>query len=283
MPTHEFDNAWLRNNFPDYEQLKPLASGGQKQVFSGLHKEDGEVVLKLLLQGSCYERFNREVDAGKIFVSKRVPKILASGSANSPVGKIFWLREQRIIGENLRAKIQNQTHLSFSQVTTIGLHCLEVLSEAEEKRIIHRDIKPENIFIQRSDNSTWVLDFGIARHLDRDTLTRLTAQFGLGTIGYMAPEQLRNLQTQIDIRADLFSLGVTLYESIERSNPFLDGARDELEVIQRIEKIQLPPISREFDPDGELTNLILALSRKERNHRISTASEAFNWMQDIHR
>jgi serine/threonine-protein kinase len=281
LPEHGISVNWLSINFPELSDLQSLESGGQKEVFTGVHPVDGDIVLKILFPGSDIKRFEREVDSSNIITSPRIPVIYETGTASSPVGPVMWIREQRIIGSNVRQLIREQGCLGLELILTIALHCLEVLAEAESNRIIHRDIKPDNLFIQTSSSDCWILDFGIARHLDKEALTRFSARFGLGTIGYMAPEQLRNLQAEIDSRADLFSLGVTLYECVEGVNPFLDGALDYLEVCQRIEQTPLPLITRDIEPTGELGNLIEALSRTERNHRIPSAKEALCWINDI--
>jgi serine/threonine-protein kinase len=80
---------------------------------------------------------------------------------------------------------------------------------AEAVSIVHRDVKPANIIVD-PQGEFWLIDFGVARHLDLDSLTATAAPGGCGTIGYAPAEQCRNDKPDIDARADLFALGVTL-------------------------------------------------------------------------
>src|SRR5688572_8842283 len=86
----------------------------------------------------------------------------------------------------------------------------------------------------------WLLDFGIARHLDLSSLTPTLAS-GVGTLGYAPPEQYRNWKSDIDSRADLFAVGVTGFEAATGVHPFRDGAKSGAEVIDRIEN-RLHPV-----------------------------------------
>ena len=122
------------------------------------------------------------------------------------------------------------------------------------------------------------MDFGIARLLGR---TSLTVGVMPHTLGYASLEQLNSLKSEIDTRSDLFSLGVTLYESIEGVNPYIDGANTVDEVIRRMGSINFPEILRQVDNKGDLKNLITAMTRQKKIHRISTAAEAHEWISEI--
>ena len=79
----------------------------------------------------------------------------------------------------------------------------------------------------------WLLDFGIARHLDKESITASGAMFGPASAGYAPPEQFRNIKTEIDIRTDLFAIGVVAYEALTGSHPFLQGAKDRVDAYRR--------------------------------------------------
>jgi len=96
-------------------------------------------------------------------------------------------------------------------VLKLGLQVMEALERAERSQIVHRDVKPENI-MQDSAGGFWLLDFGIARHLDLSSLTASGLPYRKMTLGYAPPEQCRNFKREIDSRADLFALGVTMHE-----------------------------------------------------------------------
>lgn len=279
MQRMNIDTAWLQQQFPDFSLLKPLGSGGQKSVFSGNHDTDGNVVLKICHLNTEPERVFREIQAVQNIQSPRVPKIIDVGRTQFPFGPVIWIREERVLGENLRDILANGP-LDSRAIIRLGMHILEALATAEQVRIVHRDVKPENIIVA-SNGDSWLLDFGLARHLDLESLTATANAFGVGTPGYAPPEQFRNKKPEIDARSDLFALGVTLYECVEGVNPFRHGARDIVEVVHRVESRPLPPISRTVDTAGQFRDLILAMTRSRRDHRPVTAADAFQWIQEI--
>jgi serine/threonine-protein kinase len=273
------DPLWLRQQFPDLSSLTPLNPGGQKSVYAGRHPVDGEVVLKIFHPNTEPERALREVRAVQNIRSPRVPRVLDIGLAQSSLGNIIWLREEMVAGVSLRDRLAGGA-LSPQEVMMLGLHVLEALAAAEAVRIVHRDVKPENTIVA-TDGSYWLLDFGIARHLDQHSLTATGLAFGLGTAGYAPPEQFRNIKPEIDARSDLFALGVTIYECVEGVNPFRVRARDVAEVLRRIETKPLPPISKRIDSAGQFRDLVIAMTRIQRNHRPASAADALQWMQEI--
>lgn len=269
----------LAGNFPDLFDLQPLGEGSHKQVFSATHPTHGDVVLKVLAQAHDPESIRREILAVNQVDHNRVPPIFDVGQLNVPnLGNCVWFIEKRIRGRTLRQMIATGP-LSSRQLLTLGLHVLEALVSAERAKIVHRDVKPDNIICDENDHF-WLLDFGIARHLGLDSLTATGLSFGKCTLGYAPPEQMRNVKADIDSRADLFALGVTLYESATATNPFRERAT-EREMIQRIEGIPLPPLQCSFSTATEFAGLVVALTQKRRHHRPESAMEALVWMQEI--
>ena len=270
---------WLRAAFPDLEDLTPLSQGGQKLVFTARHKTDGDVVLKVIKPNQDLETVRREVLAVATVQSARVPKILEYGTVTTPLGDCVWLREQWVNGGTVRGSLQAGV-FDTERLLRLGLHTLEALVAAEAVRIVHRDVKPDNI-ISDPAGSFWLLDFGLARHLDLSSLTPTGLPFGKGTLGYCPPEQLRNIKPEIDARADLFGLGVTLYECATGANPFRAGARDDLEVLKRVDKVPLTPLRLGFGAASDFRDLVDAMTQKRRDQRPGSAAEAYQWMQEI--
>jgi serine/threonine-protein kinase len=274
------DLKWLQAQFPEISCLSRLTPGGQKEVFSGNHPTDGPVVIKLYHPKTDNDRIVREIQAVQTVASPRVPKIFEVGIKNSSVGEVIWLREERIAGDSLRQVVQEKGSLDPRQVLLLGRQMLEALVDAEKVRIVHRDVKPDNIMIDGFHNA-WLLDFGLARHLDLKSLTATSNYFGAFTPGYAPPEQFKNRKSEIDGRADLFGLGVTLYECLEGINPFTDKARDYIEILNRVETYPLPRISKTVDKKGKFSDLVWTMTRQRPAHRLPRVIEAFTWIQEI--
>lgn len=273
------DIHWIAAQFPQLSGLQPLATGGQKVVFAAQHASDGDVVLKFLPKATGEERLEREVLAGQLVECQFVPHLFETGQLATPIGNYIWLREQRVQGITLRTRLQHGP-FDYSTVLQLGVQLLTTLAQAEAKRIVHRDIKPENVMIDGSSNF-WLLDFGLARHLDVESLTATQLPFGVGTLGYSAPEQMRNRKREIDGRADLFAAGVLLYECATGSNPFFLGARDQLEVLKRVEHQALPRLQLAADHDGSFADLITSLTQKYPTQRPRSVADALKWITEV--
>jgi serine/threonine protein kinase len=270
---------WLATQFADLSAVSRLAEGGQKWVFAAEHQGDGAVVLKLVKPSQDIERIRREVLAVQQVQSARVPAVTGAGIVETPAGSCIWLREQRVPGHSVRTLL-NAGALPPQQVKRLGLHVLEALADVERARIVHRDVKPDNIMCDDQGNF-WLLDFGIARHLELSSLTATSALGGPGTAGYAPPEQFRNQKRDVDARADLFALAVTLVECLVGWHPFRQGARDVRDVLQRVETVQLqvPPIPG--DADGALAELICVMGHRRLDCRPATAAETLAWMREL--
>jgi eukaryotic-like serine/threonine-protein kinase len=274
------DLAWLAAQFPDLSGLAPLGQGGQKVVFTATHTADGPVVLKLIHPNQDPERVRRELLAVQQVKSARVPRVLDVGVIQvPPTVTCTWVREQRVSGSSLRPRIM-PAGLPVAQVRHLGLHVLEALAAAETVRIVHRDVKPDNIMCD-AHGEHWLLDFGIARHLDLTSVTGTAALSGPGTLGYAPPEQYRNWKADVDSRADLFALGVTMVECLTGAHPFLAGARDAGEVIRRIEHQPLNIAAITGDDNGLLRGFLSTLTQRRLDHRPRSAADALLWMREL--
>jgi serine/threonine protein kinase len=273
------DMAWLAAQFPDLSTFQMLAPSGQKQVFSAVHKTEGPVVFKVFKPGSNKERIKREIDSPLKVKSARVPKGAEIGTTKSPTGDIIWLREQKIDGDSLKDVLKARGTLDAATAIRVGLHVLEVLADAEKAEVVHRDIKPGNIIIA-PDGTAWVIDFGLARHRDMESVTASDAALAPHTPGYAPVEQFDNRKADIDGRADLFAIGVTLYECVEGVNPFVKGTKGPHEARERVRTVKLPRIATKGVP-GQFIYLVEAMTRTKAEHRPARAADAFAWIKEI--
>ncbi len=272
--------GWVRNEFPSLDNVTALTPGGQKWVFSATHPDHGDIVLKIIKPTQDAESVAREIRAVQRVSSSRVPPILEYGQISAPFGLCSFLLEQRIPGSPVSAELSASGPMQALALLRLSRQMLEALVAAEENEIVHRDIKPGNI-IHDDVGDFWLLDFGISRHLELTSHTPSGNPFGKFTPGYAPPEQFRNVKADIDIRADLFALGVTIYECATGTNPFRLGARNDLDVLKRVETQRLPRVTVDMEQEDSFGDLVQSLTQIRRDQRPTTAEGVFVWVKEI--
>ena len=261
----------------EFEKIELMARGGQKIVFDGVHNSYGETVIKLYFQLND-PRSLREIQIERDLNLSMVPKIYETGTIEYEGTETLYIIEQKVKGTELRKVLESGKRFSLEEAVTFLEQGLEFISCIENKGIVHRDIKPENI-IRADDGRIFFLDFGIARILGADSLTRTGAMMGPHTPGYAAPEQFNNLKKEIDSRADIFSLGVVTYECITGKNPFREGSINALEVLQKTETITPVQYSIKGDTQSQFMALLGAMMGKYPSRRPRTAKQAIDWLK----
>ena len=261
----------------EFEKIELMARGGQKIVFDGVHNSYGETVIKLYFQLND-PRSLREIQIERDSNLSMVPKIYETGTIEYEGTETLYIIEQKVKGTELRKVLESGKRFSLEEAVTFLEQGLEFIACIENKGIVHRDIKPENI-IRADDGRIFFLDFGIARILGADSLTRTGAMMGPHTPGYAAPEQFNNLKKEIDSRADIFSLGVVTYECITGKNPFREGSINALEVLQKTETITPVQYSIKGDTQSQFMALLGAMMGKYPSRRPRTAKQAIDWLK----
>jgi serine/threonine protein kinase/uncharacterized protein YutD len=177
----------------------------------------------------------------------------------TPKGRLF-ISMDCYEGESLKKRISRDV-LSVDEITGIALQIAEGLHKAHENGIVHRDIKPANLFITK-EGTVKILDFGLAKRIDRTQFTRAGAKFG--TTDYMSPEQIKG--EKVDRRTDIWSLGVVLYEMLTRQHPF---RADNEQAILYLILNQDPEDVREYRANvpGGLVGILEKSLAKEREDR----------------
>jgi eukaryotic-like serine/threonine-protein kinase len=278
------DPATIVAQRPDLTRIAFVASGGQKAVYSAVHPDYGRVALKIFAPGTDVRRATREVEAVRALACREIPRICETFALATAAGPRLSLLEEWIDGESLRFHLQTlRQPMAPELILSVARDCLAALRLAESSGIVHRDVKPENILLRTAGArfECCLTDFGIARHRERSTLTASGGAHAMYTPGYAPPEQFNNLRSSIDGRADLFALGVTLYECAEGTNPFRHNAADDGEVLRRVKNRPLPPVARPIDPAGQFADLVHAMTRPKRCHRLATVAEADEWIREI--
>jgi serine/threonine-protein kinase len=239
MNSQPSSNYWHGRYVGDNQRYridKPLAAGGMGEVLLATDTRVGQqVVLKLLkdtlvASQEMRKRFEREVAICAALQSDHIVRISDCGV--TPEGYPFYVMEY-LRGQTLRQLLLREHRLSVERTVKIISQVCQGLQLAhqgvtlqkdgsnENIQVVHRDLKPDNIFLVPTDLGEWVkiLDFGVAKiRSDSSEQTNITSTF-IGTFRYAAPEQIQNKQN-LDTRADIYSLGIILYEMLSAADPF---------------------------------------------------------------
>lgn len=197
-----------------------LTEGGQKQVFRLDHPSYGPSVLKVALPSSSAgaERIRREVQVLREIRSDYFPQNYEFRELD---GGRYLMIEERIEGQTLADCMAGFS--SVQDATRLVIHLVNALQLLWARQIVHRDVKPQNIIV-RPAGTPAVLDLGIARLLELDSITRTLAASGPCTPPYASPEQISNRKDWIDHRSDQYSLGIVYGQLLLHGNhPFDPG------------------------------------------------------------
>jgi len=233
-----------------YEVVRELGKGAMGIVY--LAKDP--LIGRLVALKSIRPAAHADEDETKEFQQRFIREAQAAGILNHPnivtvhdIGHdeatgVSFIAMEYVEGRNLKEALSQGRPLNFDQISDIIGQVAEALDFAHSKGIIHRDVKPANIILLDGPRAK-ITDFGIAKIASGANLTS-TGQF-LGTPNYMAPEMIKG--TPVDNRADIFSLGICLYECLTRRKPF---AGDSLTSISY--KIVHEPYPSLFQIDPEI-------------------------------
>ncbi len=220
-----------------YRIMEPIGAGGMGAVYKAFDKKLHRIVALKLLQPefvSQQDRRRRFFQEARAASGLNHPHILTVYEVGEEDGKPYIAMEY-VQGDTLRQRIRARD-LKLKQVLDIAIQVAEGLAKAHDAGIIHRDLKPENLMINR-DGYAKILDFGLAKLIaqrertlaaDSTQKTLLLVEETesgtlLGTVNYMAPEQL--LGQRVDSRCDVFSFGVVLCEMVTGKAPFVHENR----------------------------------------------------------
>ena len=264
-----------------YKILEPLASGGMATVYLAKNMATDEIVVAkipnfigLPSREKLEQRFIREAQILSKIKSEYVVRIHDYG-IDEDLNEYFLILEY-LHGKTLEEITMSKERIPIPTVIDLTSQMAQVLNDLFNQGIIHRDIKSSNIKIT-SEGNIKLFDFGISKGKDLPSMTRST-DF-LGTLQYMSPEQADG--REVDIRSDIYSLGIVLYEMLFGELPFDAPSPVEVLEMQRKQNPKIPPSANERGIPASLLSLMLRCMKKDPGDRYQNPEELINALKIV--
>ncbi len=268
------------DTFPGYEVIREIHHGGQGAVYLAIQKTTRRKVAVKVMHGGPHigssgrARFEREVQILGQLNHPNIVRILDSGA--TPDGGFFYVMDYisgRTLDEHIAA-----VKPGMPEVLKLFVKICEGVNAAHLKGVIHRDIKPANVRVD-SRGEPVIVDFGLAKIAvpdataeSRPQLMSMTGQF-IGSLPWASPEQAEGNPAAIDVRTDVYSVGVMLYQMLTGRFPYevVGNMRDVLDNILRVAPARPSTIRRQIN--AEVETIVLKCLTKERERRYQNAGE----------
>jgi len=269
-----------------YQLIRILGRGGMGSVFLAKHAVIGKPLAVKLLDAHRmsekreYTRLFREAQTAAAIGHPNIIDVLDVGVA--PEGHPYLVMEY-LDGEDVASILRRVDAISLAAACAILEPVLLALQAAHTRNIVHRDIKPANIFVVRRKDSpptVKLIDFGIAKELGASPRSKLTLPGALlGTPSYMPPEQATGVE-DVDTRADIYGVGITLYEMLTHKLPF--EGQNYNETLYRIVTDEAPPPVSPLEQLPEaLVRILQVAMHKDPEERFQTAIEMLDALKGL--
>lgn len=252
-----------------YEIVALLGEGGMGAVYKARDLElDRDVALKVIRpelsrNPEILQRFKQELILARQVTDRNIIRIFDLGEA----GGTKFITMEYIEGQSLHQILRERGKLEVAEAVEIMEQVAAGLSAAHREGIIHRDLKPGNI-MRDSHGRVVVMDFGLARAIEGDGMTRTGAM--LGTMEYMSPEQAQG--KELKPSSDIFTLGLILYELLSGGTPFhAESAIASL--VMRMQQRAVPLVDIDKNIPGSLSNIVAKCLEKDPANRYQSAAE----------
>lgn len=250
----------------DYDVQGLIGKGGMGEVYQG-YGDGQSVAIKTMLPEVAKDtdmrtRFEREADAGKRLDHPNIARVYDNGS----VGDTPYIIMEYVEGQDLGEILKAESRFDEESARTIIQQVCSALDTAHAQGYVHRDIKPSNIMLRDKNSQAVLMDFGITKAVD--ATSALTGTGAIGTIDYMAPEQIMSAK-EVDHRADIYALGIVAYELLTGEKPFKGSAAQVM--FAHIQ--QPPPYARDINPDTpeHMADAIEKAMSKDPDNRYASA------------
>lgn len=253
-----------------YEIISKIGSGGTSIVYKARRIADGKIVaVKVIRDGlddiKEHERhFRMEAEALSQMSHRNVRRILSAGKWNDSL----YMVTEFIDGKTLKDIINENGPVPVKTAIDYALQIVAGIEHAHRRNIIHRDIKPQNIIVS-VDGTVKLVDFGIARMLSQTTRT-MGGKDVVGSVHYISPEQARG--NEVDLRTDIYSLGVLMYEMFTGKVPF-EGEEAVSIAMKHVNQKPAAPMNVNPNIPRGINDIILKCMEKNPDDRYQSASE----------
>ena len=269
--------AWQPDAIGGFRIVRVVGEGGMGVVYEALqHEPSRTVALKVIKPGlasrEVLRRFRQEAHALGRLQHPGIAQIYETGTAESAFGPQPYFAMEFIRGQSLRAHVERHRPSDHARLELVA-KIADAVHHAHQRGLIHRDLKPSNILIDDTGQPK-VLDFGVARLTDSDVHVTQHTDLGqlVGTLAYMSPEQVLANPLELDIRSDVYALGVILYELLAGRLPYTVSTKihEAIRTIQQEEPQRLSSISRLYR--GDLETIAAKALEKDKTRRYGSAA-----------
>ncbi len=262
-----------------FEILSVLGAGGMGIVYKARDRElDDLVALKMLKRDLWGDRNQLDRLKSELKLARKIthPNVLRTYDFGEMDG-IPFISMEFVRGVTLRYMLDQTRRLPYSAGLRLAKQLCAGLAAAHSVGVLHRDIKPENLILDPTGNAK-LMDFGIARPIDRMAPGQTQAGFIVGTPQYLAPEILKGQEA--DPRADIYSCGIVLYELFAGVLPF-DGATAMEIMVKQMREEPAPPSTRWREIPPALEAAILRCLKKDPGERYRSVAELLSDLEGL--
>jgi eukaryotic-like serine/threonine-protein kinase len=264
-------------NLDQYKLTEVIARSGMASIFKAIDQTNGATVavkvpyMQFESDVVFYGRFQREEEVGRRLNHPGIIKVLTPKKKSR-----MYIAMEYVEGLSLRAIMREPGGLPVEKALNLARQLVETLVYMHGEGVVHRDLKPENVLVT-AEGQTKIMDFGIALDESARRLTWSGLSSTIGTPDYMAPEQVSGRRG--DVRTDIYSLGVILYEMLTGNLPY-SGPNVYTVMRSKTSEDPQPPSAFKPDLDPHLEEIVLHAIERNPRDRYASAGQMLEDLRD---